>query len=192
MLWPLIPKAVALPSTASLAAANAERAEAITSRDAAMNEMRTHMAQREQAERAPPHETKPEAEVDAETALTGLNILVIDDDPDVLHTVAAIIEARGATTVIVEDGRAGLAAAGLGGIDMAIVDFAMPRQDGAEVAARLRKAHPERPVLIVTGFSESASWMRCSNGTWPCYASRFPARRWFARSANCYRGSTRM
>ncbi len=35
--------------------------------------------------------------------LTGLNILVIDDDPDVLHTVAATLEARGATTVAAED-----------------------------------------------------------------------------------------
>jgi len=101
-------------------------------------------------------DTSPPAEADIETVLTGLNILVIDDDPDVLHTVAAILETRGASTIVAEDGRAGLAAAKGGGIDMTIVDFAMPGQDGAEIATRLRAAHPERPVLIMTGFSESA------------------------------------
>jgi len=52
VLWPLIPKAVALPSTASLAAANAHLAGAIATRDAALTEMRAHIAQREHAERA--------------------------------------------------------------------------------------------------------------------------------------------
>jgi CheY-like chemotaxis protein len=105
---------------------------------------------------APARDGVPSAEIGTETMLTGLNILVIDDDPDVLHTVAAILEARGATTVTAEDGKAGLEAAEKGGIDLTVVDFAMPGQDGAEVAARLRRTHPERPVLIMTGFSESA------------------------------------
>ncbi len=105
---------------------------------------------------APVRDGAPAADIEPETVLTGLNILVIDDDPDVLHTVAATLEARGATTVTAEDGRTGLEAAGKSAIDLTVVDFAMPGQDGAEVAAKLRKAHPDRPVLIMTGFSESA------------------------------------
>jgi signal transduction histidine kinase/CheY-like chemotaxis protein len=102
-----------------------------------------------------PEEAPFDAEAE-EAVLTGLNILVIDDDPDVLHTVAATLEARGASTVSAGDGQAGLEAADKGDIDLTIVDFAMPGQDGVEVAGRLRRAHPERPVLIMTGFSESA------------------------------------
>jgi len=98
----------------------------------------------------------PLADGDMRTGLVGVNVLVIDDDPDVLQAVAATLEARGATTVMAEDGRMGLEAAGKGGFDLTLVDFAMPGQDGAEVAARLRMAYPERPVLIMTGFSESA------------------------------------
>ena len=104
----------------------------------------------------PERDRAPAADIEMETVLTGLNVLVIDDDPDVLHTVAATLEARGATTVTAEDGRTGLEAAAKDGFDLTLVDFAMPGQDGAEVAARLRAAHPARPVLIMTGFSESA------------------------------------
>ena len=105
---------------------------------------------------APGHDGPLPDEAEPEAMLTGLNVLVIDDDPDVLNTVAATLEARGATTITAADGRAGLVAAEQDGIDLTVVDFAMPGQDGADVAAQLRKAHPGRPVLIMTGFSESA------------------------------------
>lgn len=51
-LWPLLPKALALPSPAALRAANAELAATISERDAALARMREEMAQREQAEAA--------------------------------------------------------------------------------------------------------------------------------------------
>jgi len=52
MLWPLLPKALALPSPRSLRAANAELAAMISERDSALAKMRDEMAQRERAETA--------------------------------------------------------------------------------------------------------------------------------------------
>lgn len=51
-LWPMLPKALALPSPATLRAANAELAATIAERDMALARMREEMAQREQAETA--------------------------------------------------------------------------------------------------------------------------------------------
>jgi signal transduction histidine kinase len=52
VLWPLLPKAAALPSPAKLQAANAELAAMIGERDRALEELRGQIAQRERAEAA--------------------------------------------------------------------------------------------------------------------------------------------
>ncbi|AJP71737.1 response regulator [Sphingomonas hengshuiensis] len=52
LLWPLLPKAIALPSPGRLQAANAELAALIAERDAALAELRGQIDQRKQAEAA--------------------------------------------------------------------------------------------------------------------------------------------
>jgi signal transduction histidine kinase len=52
VLWPLLPKAIALPSPAKLQTANAELAAMIAERDEALSELRAQVAQRERAEEA--------------------------------------------------------------------------------------------------------------------------------------------
>jgi CheY-like chemotaxis protein len=94
--------------------------------------------------------------IEAGSPLAGRTILVIDDDPEVLQTVAASLRAMGASVETAPDGEAGLQAGARDGIDLVVVDFAMPGLSGADVAARSRAAFADRPVLIVTGFSESA------------------------------------
>jgi signal transduction histidine kinase len=61
LLWPLLPKAIALPSPAKLQTANAELAELVAERDAALEELRGQIAQREQAEVALVESQKLEA-----------------------------------------------------------------------------------------------------------------------------------
>jgi signal transduction histidine kinase/CheY-like chemotaxis protein len=52
LLWPLLPKAIALPSPHKLSAANAELAAIIAERDVALKELREQIAQREEIEAA--------------------------------------------------------------------------------------------------------------------------------------------
>ncbi len=52
LLWPLLPKAISLPSRDGLQAANAELAAMIVERDLALSELRGQIAQRERAEQA--------------------------------------------------------------------------------------------------------------------------------------------
>ncbi|WBY09839.1 response regulator [Sphingomonas sp. 7/4-4] len=40
--------------------------------------------------------------------------------------------------------------------DLLVVDFAMPGMTGADVVRKVREEHPGLPVVLVTGFAESA------------------------------------
>jgi CheY-like chemotaxis protein len=40
------------------------------------------------------------------------------------------------------------------GIDLMVIDFAMPGMNGAELAAAARKKWPDLPVLFVTGYAD--------------------------------------
>jgi len=39
--------------------------------------------------------------------------------------------------------------------DLALIDFAMPGMNGAELACAMRARHPRLPVAFVTGYAES-------------------------------------
>ena len=71
---------------------------------------------------------------------TGLQILVVDDDPDALTLMREILEAAGATVIGADSGRAALSA--LDGLTPhAIVsDLGMPGMDGFELLAELRQS----------------------------------------------------
>ena len=90
------------------------------------------------------------------TTLTGRSIVVIDDDPQVLEVIVDALTAFGADVRTANDGASGLTAATQQPCDLVIIDFAMPEMDGADVAAQLRVLRPDLPMLVATGFSESA------------------------------------
>ena len=37
-----------------------------------------------------------------------------------------------------------------------VTDYKMPRMDGAELARRVRKARPEMPILLISGYTGTA------------------------------------
>jgi signal transduction histidine kinase len=94
--------------------------------------------------------------VHAEIDLTGRTILLADDDGQVRPALADALRAAGATVVEAEDGTDCLAR--LEGVrpDLLVLDFAMPGMNGAEVARRSRETHGALPILLVTGFADSA------------------------------------
>jgi len=44
--------------------------------------------------------------------------------------------------------------------DVVFTDIKMPGMDGIELAARLRKRHPDTPVVMITGFGTEANERR--------------------------------
>ncbi|MGX4771101.1 response regulator [Bradyrhizobium guangdongense] len=91
------------------------------------------------------------------TAAPPGTILVIDDDPDVRDILSESLTTLGYTPVLTEDGGAALAELDRLEPEAMIIDFAMPGMNGAEVARRARTVRPNIPIVLASGYSESAA-----------------------------------
>lgn len=79
-------------------------------------------------------------------------ILVVDDDKAVRTAIKTILEHNGFDVVVVEDGRAGVAAVQDKPFDVIIVDIFMPGMDGLETIRLFHNHAPEVPVIAISGF----------------------------------------
>jgi signal transduction histidine kinase/ActR/RegA family two-component response regulator len=91
-----------------------------------------------------------------DSRVAGAKILVVDDDDDVRAFLIASLEALGATVLPASSGEAGLARLAEG-VDLMLLDFAMPGMNGAEVAAAVHARRPGLPILFVTGHADIAA-----------------------------------
>jgi signal transduction histidine kinase/CheY-like chemotaxis protein len=86
-------------------------------------------------------------------------VLLVDDDPGVREVTASSLREEG--FVVWEAGSGGAALEMLdrlhGEIDLALVDFAMPGMNGAELARQSRSKWPALPVLFITGYADTAA-----------------------------------
>ncbi len=82
-------------------------------------------------------------------------VLVIDDDPDVRHFIAAGLEEYGHEVIEATDGSEGIEKFGASSPDLVIIDYIMPGLSGAEVAAHIVATRPGQPILFVSGYNET-------------------------------------
>lgn len=76
--------------------------------------------------------------------------LVIEDDDDVRGLITAVLAGAGMQVRAVANGHAGIAAMPEHQPDLVVLDYGLPRMDGAEVARRIRAASAEVPILLLT------------------------------------------
>jgi CheY-like chemotaxis protein len=83
-------------------------------------------------------------------------VLVIDDCAEARDLYCAYLEFHGFGAETAEDGPSGIASAVALGPDAIVLDFSMPRMDGAEVLRRLKADARTRsiPVVMVTAVPE--------------------------------------
>jgi PAS domain S-box-containing protein len=87
--------------------------------------------------------------------LKGKLVLLIDDDPDVRQVAATQLEELGCKVLTAESGSSGLVVLdGESGIDIVVVDFAMPSMNGIEVAEKIAARRPTLPIVIITGYAD--------------------------------------
>jgi signal transduction histidine kinase/CheY-like chemotaxis protein len=84
-----------------------------------------------------------------------LNVLVVDDDPDVRQFLVNALAALGHNPTEAADGARGLAVLEATTPDLIVVDFAMPGMNGAEFCKRVRMRFPYMPVVFVTGYADT-------------------------------------
>jgi CheY-like chemotaxis protein len=82
-------------------------------------------------------------------------VLVVDDDPIVGASTAAMLEDLGHRTIEAASAQRALDALQLEpGIEIVITDHAMPGMTGTELALRIRETRPELPVVLSSGYAE--------------------------------------
>ncbi len=99
----------------------------------------------------------PEKKTDSGTAAVNetevrkkKRILLVDDDPDIVESIRAALEASGYETLIARDGNQGLVLAETENPDLVILDMMMPKRSGFLVLERLRRTRriPVRIIMI--------------------------------------------
>jgi signal transduction histidine kinase/DNA-binding response OmpR family regulator len=79
-------------------------------------------------------------------------ILVVDDEPNVLLTVQAILEREGYDVDALHDPAAALQAIRTRQYDLVLTDLKMPGVDGLAVLAEVRKSSPSTVTVMMTGY----------------------------------------
>ena len=77
-----------------------------------------------------------------------IRVLVVDDEPDTVLSLVALLQDEGYEARGVHDGASAVQEADVFEPDVVIVDIAMPRMSGWDVARELRKAGQRLPVMI--------------------------------------------
>ncbi|MDM0050373.1 response regulator [Variovorax sp. J22R115] len=98
----------------------------------------------------------------AEVSLGGQNaaiawqaeILVVEDDPAVRRSMVECLQVLGFHVRQAADGAAGLSELKKAKPDLLLVDYLMPRMNGAELIAHARAMYSDLPILMATGYAD--------------------------------------
>ncbi|MBK9035154.1 MAG: sigma-54-dependent Fis family transcriptional regulator [Myxococcales bacterium] len=78
-------------------------------------------------------------------------ILVIDDEPNILTTVKRSLEIEGFAVEVAGSGAVGLGKLGERDVDLVLLDVMMPGESGLDVLPKIRAAHPDVMVVMMSG-----------------------------------------
>jgi DNA-binding NtrC family response regulator len=88
-------------------------------------------------------------------------ILLVDDEPDVLNTLADMLSRPGYAVIAKPDAESALAVIREETkIDLVITDLRMPGMSGSEFLAVLKKTLPAVPVIMLTGHGSVETYLK--------------------------------
>lgn len=104
----------------------------------------------------PPAITAPAAAAEALDG-AGRRVVVCDDDDDVRTFISRVLEEAGYVVESVSDGRTAVEVVRNSEPALLAIDFAMQAMNGAEAIRAIRRFNRELPVLLITGYADSAA-----------------------------------
>lgn len=84
-----------------------------------------------------------------------LNILVVDDDKDLVDSLADVLIDEGYSASKAFDGKEAMSKAGESFFDLILMDIKMPTMNGVETYKNIKKISPRTMVIMMTGYSVS-------------------------------------
>jgi CheY-like chemotaxis protein len=90
--------------------------------------------------------------------MSELTVLVVDDEPDIRATVAAMLEIEGYRVTEAANGADALRQLDDGAPDIILLDMRMPILDGWGFAAELRRRGHHTPIVVMTAARDAARW----------------------------------
>jgi two-component system OmpR family response regulator len=86
--------------------------------------------------------------------VTTASVAVVDDEPSVCRSLARLLRVAGYAVHTFASGAELLESRLLSSIDVVFIDLQMPGPNGLQVAAQLRKDHPQLPIVLMTASEE--------------------------------------
>ena len=87
-----------------------------------------------------------------------LRVLVVDDEPDIRATVAAMLEIGGYDVEEAANGADALHVVEVRPPDLILLDMRMPILDGWGFASELRRRGHRTPIVVMTAARDAAHW----------------------------------
>jgi len=104
-----------------------------------------------------------------------LTIVVVDDVPDYRLLLRSVLASMSETMTIVgeaADGEEALELVRRERPDVVITDLVMPRLNGVEVTARIRKELPDTKIILMTSYTEDAYRLAASDSGADAFVSK--------------------
>ncbi|MGQ9496439.1 MAG: response regulator [Thermoanaerobaculaceae bacterium] len=96
---------------------------------------------------------KEEVATPSSPALQKVRVLVVDDDPQVLKSLADVLTSLGLETAQADGGEQALTLLEKERFDVVILDLLMPGLSGFEVLTKLKERRPHQPVILSSGYA---------------------------------------
>jgi FixJ family two-component response regulator len=88
-------------------------------------------------------------------------VAVVDDDPGILRSLEDLLESADYAVRTATSAAALLDSGCLAEIDCLISDLDMPGMDGIALMRRIHAAHPQMPVILISGYPDRLTRLPC-------------------------------
>jgi CheY-like chemotaxis protein len=83
-----------------------------------------------------------------------VQILLVDDQQDFSETISFWMKSKGFEVTVAHDGEEALQRVRTSNFDIAFLDIHMPKMDGVETLAQIRKFKKRLPVILITAYPD--------------------------------------